>query len=161
MSRQIGPREQALRDARKDSLSKDPVIRQAQLDHAKAQTAKKPKAPASAKPEESPLTKKKKAKAKTRAKAAVKTAAQKTATPKRARRTLDPNKDRSPLAVGTFIVAAGTEGRKMVELEKEFGIDAHPMRTKIFVARHEHGFTIEYDTKAKAYVGLAPKVAAA
>lgn len=157
MSRTLGPREQALRDARRESLSKDPVIRQAQLDHSKAQAAKKPKAPASAKPEESPLKTKKKAKAKS----AARRTASKTTAPKRARRTLDPNKDRSPLAVGTFIVAAGPEGRKMVELEKEFGIAAHPMRTKIFVARHEHGFTIEYDTKAKAYVGQAPKVAAA
>lgn len=159
MSRTLGPREQALRDARRESLSKDPVIRQAQLDHSKAQAAKKPKAPASAKPEESPLKTKTKKKAK--AKSAARRTASKTTAPKRARRTLDPNKDRSPLAVGTFIVAAGPEGRKMVELEKEFGIDAHPMRTKIFVARHEHGFTIEYDTKAKAYVGQAPKVAAA
>lgn len=81
--------------------------------------------------------------------------------PKRAskKRVIQANKlDRSPLAVGTFIVGGGDNGRTMEALEKHFGIEAHPMRSKIFAARHEHGFTIDYHARAKAYVGTAPVV---
>lgn len=194
MTRILGKHEEGLRKMRAESLSKDPVIRQAQIDHAKAVEARRIGATIKAEgakltvetvtgaiapgdrvtaatpgplPEESVIVS---TKTKNKSKARAKKAASKQGrrarqpnTPARKGRKpppAEPGKDRSPLAVGTFIVAAGPAGRPMAELEKEFGIDAHPMRSKIFAARHEHGFTIDYDAKAKAYVGQAPKVAA-
>lgn len=65
--------------------------------------------------------------------------------------------DRSPRAVGDFIVAGGKDGVAMADLEKKFGIDAHPMRSKIHAARHELKFRIEYDSKTSRYVGSAPR----
>jgi hypothetical protein len=69
--------------------------------------------------------------------------------------------DRSPLAVGNFIAGGGNAGVAMADLVKEFGIEAHPMRTKIFQARHDLKFKIEFDTETKRYVGSAPKAKAA
>lgn len=69
--------------------------------------------------------------------------------------------DRSPLAVGTFIAAAGEKGVTMDQIVKKFGIEAHPMRAKIHAAKHELGFTVEYDHKAKRYTAKAPQVKAA
>lgn len=63
--------------------------------------------------------------------------------------------DRSPLAVGTFVCRDG--GCTMEQLVKRFGIEAHPMRTKIHAAKHELGFKIEYDRETKRYTGTAPK----
>jgi hypothetical protein len=65
--------------------------------------------------------------------------------------------DRSPLAVGTFIAAAGAEGVAMSDIEKKFVMDAHPLRAKIYDARHKLGFDIKHDAKAKRYLGNAPK----
>ena len=65
--------------------------------------------------------------------------------------------ERSPLAVGTFMAAAGAAGRTMEAICKKFDMDAHPMRTKIFIARHDLGFQVEYDAKRKVYVAKAPK----
>jgi hypothetical protein len=64
--------------------------------------------------------------------------------------------DRSPLTVGTFIVNAGG-GVTMAALEKQFKMDAHPLRSKIHAAKHKLGFTIEYDAKTKLYSGHAPQ----
>ncbi len=63
--------------------------------------------------------------------------------------------NRSPLTVGNFIINADG-GRSMAELEKQFKMDAHPLRSKIFTAKHKLGFTIEYDAKTKLYTGLPP-----
>ncbi len=73
---------------------------------------------------------------------------------------IDGKVDRSPLAVGTFIVAGGAGGVTMAKLEEAFGIKAHPMRSKIFAARHELGFTIDHrkDRDPAVYVGKPPKV---
>lgn len=65
--------------------------------------------------------------------------------------------DRSPLAVGNAIVAGGEKGIAMLDLVKRFGVEAHPMRSKIHDAKHKLGFTIEYDAVEKRYVGSAPK----
>lgn len=65
--------------------------------------------------------------------------------------------DRSPLAVGNFIAAGGLAGVTMGDLAKEFGIEAHPMRSKIFSARHELKFKIRFDAKTSRYVGSSPK----
>lgn len=65
--------------------------------------------------------------------------------------------DRSPLAVGTFIVAAGAAGAPMADIEKRFVMDAHPLRAKIFAARHTLGFKIDFDREKKAYVGAYPE----
>ena len=67
--------------------------------------------------------------------------------------------DRSPLTVGTFITRDG--GCSMAELEKEFKMEAHPLRSKIWTAKHVLGFTIEYDAKEKRYTGTAPRFKAA
>ena len=67
--------------------------------------------------------------------------------------------DRSPLTVGTFITRDG--GCSMAEREKEFKMDAHPLRSKIHAAKHKLGFTIEYDAKEKRYTGQAPRFKAA
>lgn len=68
--------------------------------------------------------------------------------------------DRSPMTVGTYIAEAGAVGRAMADVEKKFDMDAHPLRAKIFAARHELGFKIDYDAKTKRYVGTPPKSAA-
>lgn len=65
--------------------------------------------------------------------------------------------DRSPLAIGTFMAAGGATGRSMDAICEKFDMDAHPMRTKIFIARHELGFQVEYDAKRKVYITKAPK----
>ena len=67
--------------------------------------------------------------------------------------------DRSPLTVGTFITRDG--GCSMADLEKEFKMDAHPLRSKIHAAKHKLGFTIEYDAKTKLYSGYTPAGGAA
>jgi len=67
--------------------------------------------------------------------------------------------DRRPLTVGTFITRDG--GCSMAELEKEFKMDAHPLRSKIHAAKHKLGFTIDYDAKEKRYTGQAPRFKAA
>jgi len=66
-----------------------------------------------------------------------------------------PGVDRRPLSVGTFITRPG--GCTMAELEREFKMNAHPLRSKIFTAKHVLGFTIEYDAKEKRYTGTAPR----
>ena len=154
MSQKIGPREQKLREMRAERRAG--TVSPETLRHTKsllasvnldAQAAKRaPRAPRTR--GERPVAKKTKTKSKKK--------------PKRGaskKRVIRADKlDRSPLAVGTFIVLGGENGRSMADLEKHFGIEAHPMRSKIHAARHEHGFTIDYDAKAKAYVGVAPKV---
>ncbi len=67
--------------------------------------------------------------------------------------------DRRPLTVGAFIVASG--GCTMAELERQFRMDAHPLRSKIHAAKHKLGFAIEYDAKEKRYTGQAPRFKAA
>jgi hypothetical protein len=67
--------------------------------------------------------------------------------------------DRSPLAVGTFIAREG--GASMAELEQEFKMAAHPLRAKIFAARHQLKFTITYDAGKSRYFGKAPRRKAA
>jgi len=47
------------------------------------------------------------------------------------------------------------EGASMAEMEKKFGIDAHPMRAKIFYIRHELGYKVE--TKDGRYFGTEPR----
>lgn len=64
--------------------------------------------------------------------------------------------DRRPLTIGTFISAAGDKGVTMAQIEKKFDMDAHPLRAKIFTAKHTLGFTITYDHKGKRYTGAAP-----
>lgn len=153
MSQKIGPREQKLREmraSRRAGIVDPATLRQTKsllasvnLDVEAAKRA--PRAPRTR--GERPVAKKTKAKAKKKPKRASK------------KRVIQANKlDRSPLAVGTFIVGGGDNGRTMEALEKHFGIEAHPMRSKIFAARHEHGFTIDYHARAKAYVGTAPVV---
>ena len=97
-----------------------------------------------------------KAKAKAPAKAKAKAAKAKAA-PKKI--TSAKGVDRSPLTVGTFITRDG--GCTMAELEKEFKMDAHPLRSKIHAAKHKLGFTSEYDAKEKRYTGQAPRFKAA
>lgn len=63
--------------------------------------------------------------------------------------------DRSPLAVGTFIARDG--GASMAELEQQFQMDAHPLRSKIFSARHGLKFAITYDAAKGRYFGKPPK----
>ena len=67
--------------------------------------------------------------------------------------------DRRPLTVGTFITRPG--GCTMAELEREFKMNAHPLRSKIHAAKHVLGFAIEYDAKEKRYTGQAPLKTAA
>ena len=55
--------------------------------------------------------------------------------------------------VANFICRDG--GASMEELVKEFGIDAHPMRAKIFYVRHTLGYAVEI--KEGRYIGTAPK----
>lgn len=64
--------------------------------------------------------------------------------------------DRSPLAVGNFIVAGGTDGVTMAQLVEKFDMEAHPMRSKIFTARHTLKFNIKHDDKNGRYIGKAP-----
>jgi hypothetical protein len=68
--------------------------------------------------------------------------------------------DRSPLAVGTFIVGYGRYGAPMADIEKQFGMDAHPLRAKIHAARHKLGFDIEFDREKGTYVGKPPRAVA-
>jgi hypothetical protein len=107
---------------------------------------KKVQPPAAPATKESSVSKKpaKKAAAKAKAKA------KRSAAPKKAKHV-----DRRPLTVGTFIARPG--GCTMAELEKEFRMKAHPLRSKIHAARHELGFTIDYDAEEKRYSGQAPK----
>jgi hypothetical protein len=101
--------------------------------------------------EESGVKKAKKKPAKAKAKPAPKAKA-----PKPAKKIVTAKGvDRSPLTVGTFITRDG--GCTMAELEREFKIDAHPLRSKIWTAKHKLGFTIEYDAKEKRYTGTAPR----
>ncbi len=67
--------------------------------------------------------------------------------------------DRSPLAIGEFISRPG--GASMAEIEERFQMAAHPLRTKIFTARHQLKFAITYDPVKKRYFGKAPKRKAA
>jgi hypothetical protein len=62
---------------------------------------------------------------------------------------------RSPVTIAEFIVASG--GATMAQLEEKFGIKAHPMRSKLFSARHDFGYAIDYDAKAKRYSASAPQ----
>ena len=57
--------------------------------------------------------------------------------------------------VGDFICRDG--GCTMAELEKNFGIEAHPMRAKIHYAKHKLGYDIKHD--GERYSGTAPKAA--
>lgn len=59
------------------------------------------------------------------------------------------------LEVAAFVCRDG--GASMAELEKEFGIDAHPMRAKIHYVRHKLGYGVE--TREGRYYGTAPKAA--
>jgi hypothetical protein len=56
--------------------------------------------------------------------------------------------------VADFVSRAG--GASMEELVAEFGIEAHPMRAKIFYVRHTLGYDVE--VKEGRYLGTAPKV---
>lgn len=67
--------------------------------------------------------------------------------------------DRSPLAVGEFISRPG--GASMAEIEQRFQMAAHPLRTKIFTARHQLKFAITYDPVKKRYFGKSPRRKAA
>lgn len=64
-----------------------------------------------------------------------------------------PKKGVPATEVADFICRAG--GASMAELEKKFGIEAHPMRAKIFYAKHELGYAIE--NADGRYTGTAPK----
>lgn len=59
------------------------------------------------------------------------------------------------LEVAAFLCREG--GASMAELEKEFGIDAHPMRAKIHYVRHKLNYGVE--TRDGRYYGTAPKAA--
>lgn len=59
------------------------------------------------------------------------------------------------IEVAAFMAREG--GAAMADLEKEFGIDAHPMRAKIHYVRHKLGWTVE--TKDGRYFATAPKAA--
>lgn len=83
----------------------------------------------------------------------------KAAKPAAGKRTRVAGVDRSPLAVGTFIAREG--GASMAELEKQFKMDAHPLRAKIHDARHKLGFAITHDAKQGRYFGKEPKHKAA
>lgn len=169
MAQKIGPREQQLRDMRKDgkprAVSAQPAevctyprcrcivstsTSQPEPDCPKGlpkqppRLDEKPKAQPAPKKESDVSKPKKKA---TKAKAAK---------PKKTKVV-----DRSPLAVGTFIVAAGAQGVTMAALEKKFDMDGHPLRSKIHAAKHTIGFTIEYDAARKVYTGTAPHAEAA
>ena len=87
----------------------------------------------------------------------IKKAKKKAAAPKKT--AAKPGVDRSPLTVGTFIATGG--GVSMAVLEKQFKMDAHPLRSKIHAAKHKLGFTIEYDAKTKLYSGYTPAGGAA
>lgn len=149
----IGPREQALRDMRAEdtpvNLPKKPARKRAEVDQALASARGRkldaamsdPNWPYSAQPQETTV---KKTTKKTKAKPAAKPAKS------------EKKVDRSPLAVGTFIAAGGTDGVTMAAIEKRFKMDAHPLRAKIFAARHKLGFAIEHDPKRGVYVGTAP-----
>lgn len=166
MPNKIGPREQQLRDMRGESSAAAATRRvmvEAVDGPKRGPAAKPPRATAPAKPEESVMGAKttkttKKAKSKSKAKRPAARAAakspKKTAAPKA-------GGERSPLAVAEFICAGGAGGVAMADLEKKFGIEAHPMRSKIHAARHELGYAIEFDAKAKRYVGKPPSKAAA
>lgn len=80
---------------------------------------------------------------------AAKAAAPKTSKPKAARTTVP------ALEVAAFMARDG--GAAMAELEKEFGIEAHPMRAKIHYVRHKLGWNVE--TKDGRYFATAPKAA--
>lgn len=66
---------------------------------------------------------------------------------------------RSPQKIADFM--ARPQGASMAELEKEFGIDAHPMRSKIFAARHDLGYTVAHEKREgdteKRYYATPPK----
>lgn len=66
-----------------------------------------------------------------------------------------PKKGVPATEVADFICRAG--GASMAELEKKFGIEAHPMRAKIFYAKHELGYAIE--NADGRYTGTPPKAA--
>ena len=149
----IGPKE-AQRAALRESKM---TGREARSATARAMVAavdgpKKVEPPASP-AEESGVSKKAKKKPAPKAKAKAKPAAKAAAAPKKVASAK--GVDRSPLTVGTFITRDG--GCSMAELEKEFKMDAHPLRSKIHAAKHKLGFTIEYDAKEKRYTGQAPR----
>lgn len=112
------------------------------------------KAPPAPKPQESDLRKTKPNTKATRA-AKAKTV-RKVAAPQKAKAV-----DRKPSTVGSFIVAGGSGGRTMAQLEKQFAMDAHPLRSKIHAAKHKLGFTIDYDHGREVYTGSAPSPAKA
>lgn len=108
------------------------------------------KAPAAPAPQHQETDVKKKLKAKTKS-------AKKT----KARR-------RKPAAAKTNSVVTGQQvadhmardgGASMDELVKKFGIEAHPMRSKIFFVRHTLGYDVQH--RDGRYVATAPKKAAA
>lgn len=66
-----------------------------------------------------------------------------------------PKKGIPATEVADFICRA--PGASMAELEKKFGIEAHPMRAKIFYAKHKLGYVIE--NKDGRYSGTPPKAA--
>ena len=154
----IGPKEAQRRAQRETKMTG----REARSATAKAMVAavdgpKKVEPPASP-AEESGVSKKAKKKAAVpKAKAKAKPAAKAAAAPKKVASAK--GVDRSPLTVGTFITRPG--GCTMAELEKEFKMDAHPLRSKIWTAKHVLHFTIEYDAKEKRYTGQAPRFKAA
>ena len=61
--------------------------------------------------------------------------------------------ERSPATVGEYIAK---HKPTMDQLSKHFGMNAHPLRAKMTVARSQ-GFKIDYDTKDKRYSAVAPK----
>jgi hypothetical protein len=149
----IGPKEAARKAMREAKMTTPKAT-------AKARPAAQAK-PAAPETTESSVSKKKPAKkaaAKAKAKKPPKIARAKAAAPKKAK-PAKPGVDRRPLTVGTFVTRPG--GCTMAELEREFKMDAHPLRSKIFTAKHVLGFTIEYDAKEKRYTGTAPRIAPA
>jgi catalase (peroxidase I) len=126
----LGPKESKLREQRASNRG---------AEQATAPKAAKPK-PEKPKSTAKPKAAKKAAKAKVQKKTAAKV-------------------DRSPATIGDFIVAAGEAGVEMSAIEKKFKMDAHPLRSKIFTARHKLGYHIEYVETTKRYVGRAPAAA--
>lgn len=184
MTVRIGPKEQAVRQMREEP-SEEREARKARAklkreigrEHREAQASgataampltgreaeaairKERRKPAASPPEQESVMATKKA---TKKAAQKKASPQKKAPPqKAAARTTAAGLDRSPRAVGEFICSYGAAGCPMADLVAQFKMEAHPMRSKIFAARHELGFQVEHDAKRKVYVGKPPKAAKA
>lgn len=69
---------------------------------------------------------------------------------KRAKRKIS----RSPLAVGTYIVERSPTP---AQLERHFKSAMHPLRARIYDARHKLGFSIDWNPAEGRYVGKPPQ----